>query len=130
MQKALIVVKIKSIGQLIVEVDENLETSKAIINSLPFESTINRWGDEIYFKTPVSLEEENSRVEVKEGEVAYWPPGKAMCIFFGPTPISSGNKILAYSPVNVFGKVVGDYKVLRKVKEGEKVRVEKLEQNV
>ncbi len=48
-----------------------------------------RWGDEIYFETPVKLTvEENSKEVVEEGDVAFWIPGKAICIFFGKTPIS------------------------------------------
>jgi hypothetical protein len=62
---------------------------------------------------------------VEVGDVAYWPPGESMCIFFGPTPVSKASEPRAYSPVNVFGKVIGDPLVFRKVKNGEKTKVER-----
>lgn len=123
----IILLKFESIGQVRIEVKRQLnpKTAEAILKALPFTSEVNRWGDEIYFEIPVELNEETSRIEVEKGDVAYWPPGRAMCIFFGPTPISRGDKILAYSPVNVFGKVLDDCSVLKNVKDGEKVQVHK-----
>jgi len=124
-------VKIKIIteatGEVLVEIDEktNPKTVKAILNALPFESTANRWGDEVYFETPIRVEEENSIQEVEVGTVAYWPPGNALCIFFGKTPVSRGEKPRAYSPVNVIGKIIGDAKIFKKVKSGDKIKVEK-----
>ncbi|MBO3801139.1 MAG: cyclophilin-like fold protein [Thermoproteota archaeon] len=122
-----ILIKFERIEPVKIEVRSQLnpKTAEGILKALPFTSEANRWGDEIYFETPVKLDEESSKVEVEEGDVAYWPPGRAMCIFFGPTPVSKGNKILAYSPVNVFGKVIGDYSILKEVKDGEKVQVYK-----
>ncbi|MGB9758927.1 MAG: cyclophilin-like fold protein [Thermoproteota archaeon] len=123
----IILIKFESAEPIKIEIKKQLNqrTAEAILKALPFTSEANRWGDEIYFEIPVELGEEVSKVEVEKGDVAYWPPGKAMCIFFGPTPVSKGNKILAYSPVNVFGRVLDDYNVLKKVKDGEKVRVYK-----
>lgn len=114
-------------GEVLVEIDEktNPKTVKAILNALPFESTANRWGDEVYFETPIRVEEENSIQEVEVGTVAYWPPGNALCIFFGKTPVSRGEKPRAYSPVNVIGKIIGDAKIFKKVKSGDKIKVEK-----
>ncbi|MEM2634966.1 MAG: cyclophilin-like fold protein [Nitrososphaerales archaeon] len=102
---------------------KNPITMKSILNALPIESKVNRWGDEIYFSTPVNVSEENAQVDVQIGDIAYWPPGKALCIFFGPTPISKGNEPRAASPVNVIGKVKGDLTLLKKVKRGSKVIV-------
>lgn len=123
----IILVMFESIEPVKIEIKKqiNPKTAEAVLKALPFTSEVNRWGDEIYFEIPVKMGEETSKVEVEKGDVAYWPPGKAMCIFFGPTPVSKGNKILAYSPVNVFGKVVDDYNVLKKVRDGEKVQVYK-----
>ncbi len=117
----------ESAGILLIKIleDRNPKTANAIWNALPFESEAELWGDEVYFEIPVTLELENSQVDVEVGDVAYWPPEHCMCIFFGRTPASTSDKPRAYSPVNVFGKVIGDVKVLRKVKEGEKLRVEK-----
>jgi hypothetical protein len=102
----------------------NHKTADAVLAALPFESEAERWGDEIYFKIPVKLGEENAQTVVKVGDVAYWPPGTSMCIFFGPTPVSETDEPKAYSPVNVFARVVGDPVVFKRVKNGEKIRVE------
>jgi hypothetical protein len=125
------VLKIKihteSTGYVSAEIMEerNPETAKAIINALPIESRVNRWGEEVYFSTSVRQEEERSQEEVEVGEIAYWPPGKGFCIFFGRTPASTGNKPRAASPVNVFGRISGDPKIFGKTRSGEKIRIEK-----
>ncbi len=105
--------------------DKNPETAQAIIDALPFESSVNRWGEEVYFDIPVSASEENSQTEVDVGDLGYWPAGSSFCIFFGRTPASSGDKPVAASPVNVFGKIIGDATAFNKTKSGEAIRVEK-----
>ena len=84
-----------------IELDDSLspKTFKAILNNLPVEVKINRWGDELYTdRTTVAVEEEaNAQTEVNELDVAYWPEGNALCLFYGQTPISINGKILAYS---------------------------------
>jgi hypothetical protein len=101
------------------------ETADLIWKGLPIESQINTWGDEIYFSIPIQAELEDTAREVVElGDMGYWPPGNAFCIFFGPTPNSRGDEIRPASSVNVFGKVVGDPKVLKGVRTGASVRVE------
>ncbi|MFC1955910.1 cyclophilin-like fold protein [Chloroflexota bacterium] len=102
-------------------------TSDAIWEVLPLESKANTWGQEIYFSIPVDIEPENGQEVVSASDIAYWPPGKAFCIFFGPTPASRGNEIRAASNVNVFGKVTSDLDILRSVSDGEKICVEKVE---
>ncbi|MGC8835789.1 MAG: cyclophilin-like fold protein [Infirmifilum sp.] len=115
----------ESIGVVEVELTgKNPKTAEAIIKATPFESRVHLWGDEIYFSTPVSIGQEVGSDVVEKGDVAYWPPGDALCLFFGPTPASRGGEIRPASPVNVFGKIVGDLTLLKKVKSGEKVRVE------
>ncbi|MDD5502767.1 MAG: cyclophilin-like fold protein [Candidatus Thermoplasmatota archaeon] len=104
------------------------ETAKKILAALPIEGRANRWGDEIYFEIPVSIEEaKDARTNVEIGELGYWPPGSALCIFFGKTPVSTGKEPKAYSPVNVFGKIKGDDTIFKKVKDGEKIIVEKID---
>ena len=107
-------------------VDKNPKTAEAIWNALPFEAGANRWGDEIYFGIPVEVKAENPQVAVEVGDIAYWLATPTFCIFFGKTPANRGDGIRAYSEVNVFAKIVGDAKVLKKVKDGEVVRVERL----
>jgi hypothetical protein len=74
----------------------------------------------------VATNEEDSQQEMEVGDIAFWPMGNAMCIFFGPTPVSDTEKPKAYSPVNLFAKIKGDAKVLNKVKDGEVIKVLKI----
>lgn len=102
-------------------------TAQTIFNALPIEARANTWGDEIYFSIPVDLKGENPKEVVEEGDLGYWPPGTAFCIFFGPTPSSRGNEIRPASPVNVFGKIAGDAKIFKKVRSGTKIQIVKEE---
>ena len=100
-------------------------TGQAILSALPLESAASLWGDEIYFDVPVMLELEPDAREVMEvGNLGYWPTGPAFCIFFGPTPVSQGNAPRAYSPVNVFGKIIGNAQVFRQASSGSLIRVD------
>ena len=100
-------------------------TAQAIWEALPITARASTWGDEIYFPIPVYLEEEDAQEVVEKGDLGYWPPGHAFCIFFGLTPMSQGNEIRPASPVNVFGRIEGDPTVFRAVRDGEKVRIER-----
>jgi len=104
----------------------NTKTADAIWQALPLDGNIHTWGEEIYFSIPLKLELEAGQEVVSSGDLGYWPPGSAFCIFFGPTPMSRGGEIRAASPVDVFGSLVDDPKVFRKVKDGEKVVVERM----
>lgn len=108
---------------------ENNVTAQAIWDALPFEARTNTWGDEIYFSIPVQVELEKPREVVEKGELGYWPPGRALCILFGPTPASRGSEIRPASPVNVIGRVLGDPVVFKKVRSGERIRVERAQQD-
>ncbi len=99
-------------------------TAHAIAKGLPFEGIANTWGNEIYFSIPVRCADENHQAVVEMGDLGYWRPGNAFCIFFGATPASRGNEIRPASPVNVFGRVVGDATVLKSVSDGARVVVE------
>jgi uncharacterized protein len=102
-------------------------TAKAIFKALPIESNAQRWGDEIYFSIQVKSElEPKARSDMAVSEIAYWPPGNAFCIFFGPTPASRGKQPRAASPVNPIGNITGDAAQFRAVKDGEKIRIERL----
>jgi len=84
-------------------------TAKKIARILPLTCPFNTWGDEIYFSIPVeSALEENAREEVEIGDLAYWPTGRAFCVFFGPTPMSKDGRIIPASAVSIIGKVTGD----------------------
>lgn len=112
----------------IIEVTAELndtKTAEAIWEALPVRSQVSLWGEEIYFSIPIHLELENGQELVDIGDLGYWPPGNAFCIFFGPTPTSRGEEIRPASPVSVFGKVVGDAKVLSQIKQGVEITVER-----
>src|SRR5210317_234532 len=102
-------------------------TASKILEALPLESSANVWGDEIYFDIPLNLEQEpDARADVEVGDLAYWPAGPAFCIFFGPTPVSTGDQPRAYSPVNVFGRVLGDARQFKGISSGTAVMVTKV----
>jgi hypothetical protein len=108
------------VGKLELEASLNeTRTATKVFEALPITSTVNTWGDEIYFTIPVRAGPEDAQELVNLGDIGYWPPGKAMCLFFGKTPISRNDEIRPASPVNIIGKVEGDLKLLRKVKDGE-----------
>lgn len=95
--------------EISIELDDSRspKTVQAILEKLPVEINITKWGDELYTeRTQISANEENAKREVDYLDVAYWPEGNALCLFYGPTPISKDGKILAYSPVNIVGKIV------------------------
>ena len=93
-------------------------TAHLICEQLPISVAGSTGGDEIYFAIPVDCAEEAALAVVQIGDLAYWPPGKAFCIFWGPTPASRGDEIRPASPVNVVGKVEGDATVFKMVRSG------------
>ena len=102
------------------------ETARAIWDALPLGGRGNTWGDEIYFGIPVVQELENGRDTVELGDLGYWPPGKAICIFFGPTPASRGGEIRPASPVTVVGKLIGDPAMFKQVPSGQQVTISRV----
>jgi hypothetical protein len=101
-------------------------TAQAIWDALPIEGRANRWGDEIYFTIPVQLEEDEAQAEVQVGDLAYWPPGSALCIFWGPTPASQGDEPRAASPVNVFARIDGGVPDFGSIRGGATVTIERM----
>ncbi len=111
------------------EIEAELNDSKIsskITEKLPIESTVRTWGEEIYFEIPVKESIDNPVKEVEKKDIGYWPEGNCFCIFFGPTPVSSEEKIIPASEVEVIGKVLSDIEGLKKVKSGEKVVIEEI----
>ena len=94
--------------EISIELDDSRspKTFQAIIENLPVEINITKWGDELYTeRTQISANEENAKRKVDYLDVAYWPEGNALCLFYGPTPISKDGQILAVSPVNIVGRI-------------------------
>ena len=119
-----------TIGKLVVFAGLNeSKTAELIRDNLPITSKAERWGDEVYFyiSPKTAIEKEYAADVVKEGDVAYWPSGPCMCLFFGLTPASRDGKIMPASAVNVFGRLEGDPHLLKSVKGGDTIKVEKVE---
>ncbi len=103
------------------------QCARKIAEALPIITEPNEWGDEFYFEIPVSMpSDETATTVVKVGDIGYWPPGKALAIFFGPTPMSKGLDPVPASAVNLVGKIAGDAAVLRNIKGAVKIiRIER-----
>lgn len=104
---------------------DDSRTAAAIWDALPIEAKAETWGDEVYFGIGLALAVESAKAVVGVGDLGYWPPGQAFCIFFGPTPASQGDEIRPASPVNPVGKLDGDATAFRKVRAGTRVRIER-----
>jgi uncharacterized protein len=115
-----------SIGQVRVVIALNdSPTARAIEKSLPFESTAQTWGEEVYFSTPVSVKREaDAKQVVDAGTACFWTDGDAIALPYGRTPISTDERPKLASPCNIIGRVEGDAKALSKVKPGDKIKVE------
>jgi hypothetical protein len=108
-------VKIPHSSNILLELDDanSPKTVNEFIEKLPFTVDLNVWGDEIYTsKSPISQPEENAQSPVQLNDVAYWPTGKAICLFYGLTPIGNPGEITPASPVNVIGKIISPDKTI------------------
>lgn len=103
----------------------NTKTSQKLLEILPIKSSVNRWGNEIYFSIPLKAGLEDDKEILNIGDIAFWPPGSAFCIFFGKTPASDNDKPRAASPVTVLGKIIDkkNLKDLKKIGSGEKIEI-------
>lgn len=105
----------------------NTPTAQQLAAALPLRTSFSTWGDEIYFPIPVDASLDDRAQEVVDlGDLGYWPPGKAFCIFFGQTPVSQPGKIMPASAVNVIGRVVGDATQFKQVMRAREVVLEAL----
>ncbi|MDA0747215.1 MAG: cyclophilin-like fold protein [bacterium] len=113
------------VGSLELDAELNhSETAARVRAVLPLESGFNTWGNEIYFAIPLDAGPEDPRETVEVGDLGYWPPGKAFCIFYGKTPASEGNEIRPASPVNPIGRVLGDVTALKQVSRDSRIVIE------
>lgn len=101
----------------------NSPAAKKIAECLPVESIVSTWGDEIYFDTGISAPRDGETMDLNIGDIAYWPGGKCLCVFFGPTPASKGNKPVPASNVVVIGRISSSLEELRSVKDDQKIVV-------
>ena len=128
--KKKILANIQGLENITIELDDAFspKTCKDILDSLPFSVNAHLWGEEIYTdESPISQSEENAKSLVDLNDVAYWPSGKAICLFFGPTPIGKKGEIKPYSPVNVVGKITDPEKsILENFNDGTKISFRKI----
>ena len=111
--------------ELSAEMNDSVTATK-LLSLLPLKFSMSRWGDEYYgdcgIKTALS---QDSRDIMEVGELAVWPAGNALCIFFGPTPASRGNEPRAVSPVNPVGRLLDSPDALKKLDSSIHVRIER-----
>jgi hypothetical protein len=102
--------------------------AQEIAEVLPVSAFPDSWGDEFYFEIPVAqmFSDDTATTSVKVGDIGYWPPANALAIFFGPTLMSKGSDPVPASPVNLVGRIDGDPTVLRKVKDAQEIRIERV----
>lgn len=106
-------------------VEDNPSTQKAIEAALPLAGDGRKWGEELYFRTDVDVEAENTQTEVPVGAVAYWPEGNAICLFWGPTPASRGDEPRAAAPVSVVARIADTAALAATATDGTKLRLER-----
>ena len=125
MKEVEILIELEGIGvvQGVLRDDVNPRTYHAFMSNIPFDANANTWGKEVYFETPVSTPLEKGKQDVEVGDIGYWPPGKAMCLFFGPTPLSPADKPRAATPVNVIGRITVNIELLSRVVDGTTIKV-------
>jgi len=128
--KKKILANIPGLENITIELNDTFspQTCNSILDSLPFTVNAHVWGEEIYTdESPISQAEENAKALVDLNDVAYWPSGKAICLFFGHTPIGKKGDIKPYSPVNVVGKITNpDKSILKNFNDGTKISFKKI----
>ena len=119
--KSQIMMEIKNSFSVVLELDDSFspKTVSDFIDKLPFTVNLNVWGEEIYSsESPIVQTEENAKTPVSLNDVAYWPTGKAICLFYGPTPLGNSGEIVPASPVNIIGKIISPDKEILKSADG------------
>jgi hypothetical protein len=123
-------VKIKiSVKDIVLDAEPfDTARARAVAGALPIEAEPDEWGDEFYFEAPVRMPlDKTATTEVSVGDIGYWPPGSALEIFFGPTPMSTGSDPVPASSVNLVGRISGDATLLKKAKGTKGIRIERSE---
>jgi len=110
-------ISISNYGSVLIYISDK-EFQKLIIKYLPFTSNAEVWKEEVYFQTPIDEDVKGEKIlKVASGDVCYWPPGKALCLFYGITQ--------PYSPVIRIGEIIGPYYGLRDIEDSSRLEVKK-----
>lgn len=100
-------------------------TAAAVLNAIPFEATIQTWGNEVIFDCPIRAEfESNATNIVKPGDIGFWSDGSCITIAYGPTPISRNGEIRLACSCNIWGDALDDVADLKAIRPGTKVTVD------
>jgi hypothetical protein len=121
-----ILIRSPKIGEIRAVLEESLapKTVSALSQALPLKARARRWGKEVYFETPVAVDLEKGAEVVEKGAIGYWPPGRALCLFFGPTPASKNpEEIRPASAVTVVGRILAAPEILDGVKDGDPIEI-------
>jgi len=121
-----ILIRSPKVGEIRAVLEEFLapKTVSALSQALPLKARARRWGKEVYFETPVAVDLEKGAEVVEKGAIGYWPPGRALCLFFGPTPASKNpEEIRPASAVTVVGRILADPEILDRVKDGDPIEI-------
>ena len=122
MKKLILRINEKSLNLFLKET----ETAEKIYNAVPINSSINTWGEEIYFNTNLSINrEKEAKAVVDFGEIAFWTEGSAIAIGYGKTPISSGDEIRLASPCNIWANADFDKSFFGDINDGDKISLDK-----
>jgi hypothetical protein len=121
-----ILIRSPKIGEIRAILEKSLapKTVSALSQALPLKARARRWGKEVYFETPVAVDLEKGAEVVEKGAIGYWPPGRALCLFFGPTPASKNpEEIRPASAVTVVGRILANPEILDRVKDGDPIEI-------
>jgi hypothetical protein len=103
-------------------------TAERIWQALPIRSTVETWGEEIFFETPVeSGRERAARTIVAVGEIAFAPDRDVIAIAYGRTPATRKAEARLWSPSNVWAEAIDDVRALAAVRPGQRVDVTRFE---
>jgi hypothetical protein len=115
-----IILKVEGLGEAKGELIRHLSprTVDTISRILPIEGRAALWKNEVYLEVPIRMGEEKPKNSVQKGALAYWPMGKAFCIFHSDAQ--------PYSSVNIIGQITENLEIFSKIKSGTKIRVERI----
>ncbi|MCL2785859.1 MAG: cyclophilin-like fold protein [Methanomassiliicoccaceae archaeon] len=94
-------------GEWTAELDDS-DVSNEIWLSLPFSADINMLGSQMYFEMILDSESVGDSKIFEKGDIVRWPSAGAICIFFGPTPLSTDERPVVSFPMKRIGRVIGE----------------------